>query len=99
MVEPVFNETAERVITDESGSTIETSMFSKFLENVDASGMDMQSYSHSVLNICRRHGVVFTIMDNFPMDQQPATKKDARTFKDHAIYLYKASMGSRGSKD
>lgn len=81
MVEPVFNETAERVITDESGSTIETSMFSKFLENVDASGMDMQSYSHSVLNICRRHGVVFTIMDNFPMDQQPATKADAERLR------------------
>lgn len=81
MVEPVFNETAERVVTDESGSTIETTMFSKFLENVDASGTDMQSYSHSVLNICRRHGVVFTIMDNFPMDQQPATKADAERLR------------------
>lgn len=81
MIEPVFNETAERTVTDESGSTIESNLFTQFLENVDASGMDIQSYSHSVLNICRRHGVVFTVMDNFPQDQQPATKKDAERLR------------------
>lgn len=81
MVEAVFNEPADRVITDESGSMVEGSMFEKFLGNVDASGMDMQSYSHSVLNICRRHGVVFTVMDNFPSDQQPATKSDAERLR------------------
>lgn len=80
MVEPVFNEPAVRTVEDGSGNVLDT-MFTKFLLNVDAAGTNMQSYTHATVNICRRHGVVFTVVDNFGSDQQPMTVADAQRLR------------------
>lgn len=77
MVEPVFNEQAVRSVEDGAGNAVENMFSDTFLEDVDAAGTDMQSFSHATLNICRRHGVVFTVIDNFDITMQPDTVADA----------------------
>lgn len=92
MVEPVFNEPASRMVTTTEGSTVESNLFTKFLTDVDAAGTDMQSFSYNVLNVCRRHGVTFVVMDNFGSDQQPATIADAERLRIMPyIYLKQAN--------
>jgi hypothetical protein len=80
MIEPVFNEEAVRTVSNESGTAV-TNLFTTFLENVDAAGTKMQDYSHATLNLCRRHGVVFTVMDNFGAESQPETVADAERLR------------------
>ena len=80
MVEPVFNAIAPRVITDDNGQNVE-SLFKSFIENCDVSGTHLQDSSHTAINICRRHGVVFVVVDNFDSEEQPATMADAERLR------------------
>ena len=80
MVDPVFAQVAPRAITSESGSTVE-SLFETFIKNCDVAGTHLQEYTHNACNICRRHGIVFTVMDNFGSEQQPATLADAERLR------------------
>jgi hypothetical protein len=78
MVEPVFSEVAPRVVNDGEGNNAEVdNMFKTFLDDVDTTGTSMQDYSHSALKVCRRHGIVFTVMDNFSSEDQPETLQQA----------------------
>lgn len=76
MVEPVFSEEVPRTVTD--GNNDVDNMFKTFIDDVDTTGTSMQEYSHSLLKVCRRHGVVFTVMDNFASDLQPSTVAEAK---------------------
>ena len=53
----------------------------KFIEDCDVCGTHLQDYTHSALNICRRHGVVFTVMDNYSQEMMPATLADAERLR------------------
>jgi hypothetical protein len=75
MVEPCFNKEADRTVEGNKKK------FQKFIDNCDAAGTTLQQFSHSTLNICRRHGVVFTVVDNFNESQQPATQMEAERMR------------------
>jgi hypothetical protein len=77
MVEPVFNDPAERAVKDISGTDLNQSMYNIFLDDVDSAGTDMQQFAHKAVSICRRHGVVFVVMDNYPTTAQPETVSQA----------------------
>jgi hypothetical protein len=67
MVEPVFIKPAVRVFDDE--------MLSGFIDDVDNRGTDIQRFTYMATNICRRHSIVFVVVDNFveqPIDQKTA---------------------------
>lgn len=81
MVEPCFSQIATRVVKDESENEIEDSIFLQFIDNCDVCGTHLQDYTHSALNICRRHGVVFTVMDNYSKEMMPATLADAERLR------------------
>lgn len=91
MIEPVFSEEAIRSVKDEAGNDLDVPMFLGFLENVDAAGTSMQTFTHQATNICRRHGVVFIVMDNFSSTAQPATVAEALQSRIYPyIYIKKA---------
>jgi hypothetical protein len=89
MVEPVFAQTAIRTVTDQSGNPIEN-LFTAFIENCDIANTNLQDYVHGALNVCRRHGVTFIVMDNF--QEQPDNLKVAIENDIHPyVYLKKAN--------
>jgi len=77
MIDPCFTDKVIRKVNPED------SLFSDFIDDCDASGMVLQDYSYQALNICRRHGLVLTVVDNFP--EQPETYLEA---KNRRIYPY-----------
>lgn len=87
MVEPVFTQRATRIISDEQKNEIQDSIFLQFIEDCDVCGTHLQDYTHSALNICRRHGVVFTVMDNYSQEMMPATLADAERLRMYP-YIY-----------
>lgn len=99
MTEPCFTEIAPRKVTDEAGNPVEN-MFTAFIDDCDASETHLQDFSHQALVICRRHGVCFTVMDNFESTAQPATVSEAlqsRIFP--YIYIKKANEVEAYSTD
>ena len=88
MVEPVFVQSAVRTVTDDSGNSLEN-LFTSFIDNCDSAGTHIQDFTHSALSICRRHGVVFIVMDNYA--DQPDNLKTAMDQGIHPyVYLKKA---------
>lgn len=67
VVEPVFVKEASRVYSE---ATLDV-----FLDNVDNRGTKMQKFTYMATNVCRRHSVVFIIVDNF--SNQPAEQSEA----------------------
>ena len=82
MVEPVFSEMAIRSVKDENDNDVET-LFEDFIEDCDAACTHLQDYTHQAVNVCRRHGVSFTVMDNYTT--QPDNLQAA---KENRIYPY-----------
>ena len=99
MVEPVFSEIAPRSVKDEAGNDVEN-LFRAFIDDCDASETYLQDYTHKAVNVCRRHGVVFTVMDNFDSTAQPATVSEALTSRIYPyIYMKKANEVESYSTD
>jgi hypothetical protein len=77
MVAPVFAETAPRKILDGTGTETTDSLFAAFIKDCDGAGTHLQEYTAQAMSVMRRHGVCFTVMDNFPTTLQPQTMAQA----------------------
>lgn len=77
MYQPVFADQVPRQVSPNS------SIFGRFLKNVDNRGTGMQEYMESATRLSRLHGVTFIVMENFPADVMPQTlgaAQEARVF-------------------
>lgn len=90
MVEPVFSPGAIRVVKDSNGVEITEGLFPSFLQDVDAAGTTIHDFVHSAINICRRHGVVFIVMDNYPV--LPGTESEAIANRAYPYVYIKTAM-------
>jgi len=77
MIDPVFTEYADRTVVDDAGNPITESMFTDFLDDCDSAETFIQDYTKQAVTLARRHGVSFTVMDNYPSTAQPATVSQA----------------------
>lgn len=73
LIEPVFTETAPRVVTDSEGEERDNLLVNTFIEDVDNDKTHIQDFSEDVITKARRHGVTFVVVDNFPEEEQPPT--------------------------
>lgn len=84
MVEPCFVDEAKRKHNDNE-------MLVTFLEDVDNKQTPIQRFTHSAINVCRRHSVVFVVVDNHakqPEDQRTAVDKRILPY----LYIRKANQ-------
>lgn len=84
MVDPVFQEPADRSIT-QNGQEVEGLMANEFLNDATNSGNPLQFYTWGAVETARLHGVTFTVVDNFPTEEQPETAGEAI---DNRIFPY-----------
>ena len=91
LVDPVFAEPAPRVIIDADGGDTGSPIARAFIEDVDGGGTSLQSFSRGVMHMARRHGVTFILMDNFPLEQMPATVQEAVSARIYPYMVKKAA--------
>jgi hypothetical protein len=81
MIEPVFSKEAARTVEPTNNK------FQEFIADCDNAGTSLQSFMEDALITARLHGVVFIVVENFPMEEQPETEEavvEARLFP----YIY-----------
>lgn len=105
MVRPVFSDQVARKViregsTDEKPRPDTESLFNDFIWDCDNAGTYLQSYTHKTITKCRLHGLVFTVVDNFPQDQQPQTTAEAREGRVFPyVYMKAANQVKRWTLD
>lgn len=75
MVDPVFKDVIARNFANKNNTD---SLFSDFIENVDNANTTLQEFMDEATRILVRHGQVFVVVDNFPIEMQPKTKQEAK---------------------
>jgi hypothetical protein len=84
MVEPCFVDEAKRNYTADV-------VVDAFIKDVDSKKTPIQRFVHSAMNVCRRHSVVFIVVDNHstqPIDQKTAVEKRILPY----LYMRKANQ-------
>lgn len=90
-VKPIVRSMVEPVFVTEASRKFESAELDVFTENIDHRGTHIQDFTYMAVNVCRRHSIVFVVVDNYP--EQPADMKTA--LKARAIpycYVRKANQ-------
>lgn len=77
MIDPVFQEPADRSITVGTKVVTDGMFATEFLMDATGNGMPLQGYTWEAIQTARLHGVTFTVVDNFKSADMPEIKSEA----------------------